>query len=128
MRDLHQLVDKWETRFLDTVRETIDEKIEGIIKQEELLRSTIEWVKEQKRANRYSKIIPVEDVKPKIKSIKQKEKKKEESSDEESVESEEDEEEDEEDKRLEELDKPGTEDDEEDEDETVCFSLIVLFI
>jgi hypothetical protein len=33
MKDLHQLIDKWETRFLDTMAETLDEKIEGVTKQ-----------------------------------------------------------------------------------------------
>ena len=33
MKDLHQLIDKWETRLLDTMAETLDEKIEGIAKQ-----------------------------------------------------------------------------------------------
>lgn len=33
MKDLHQLIDKWESRFLDTASETIDEKIEGLSKQ-----------------------------------------------------------------------------------------------
>lgn len=33
MSDLHQLIDKWETRFLDTMAETLDEKIETINKQ-----------------------------------------------------------------------------------------------
>lgn len=33
MKDLHQLIDKWETRLLDTMAETLDEKIEGIVKQ-----------------------------------------------------------------------------------------------
>jgi len=33
MKDLHALIDKWETRFLDTMAETLDEKIEGIGKQ-----------------------------------------------------------------------------------------------
>jgi len=33
MKDLHVLIDKWETRFLDTMAETLDEKIEGIVKQ-----------------------------------------------------------------------------------------------
>ena len=33
MSDLHQLIDKWETRFLDTMTETLDEKIETINKQ-----------------------------------------------------------------------------------------------
>lgn len=33
MQDLHQLIAKWETRFLDTMAETLDEKIEGVAKQ-----------------------------------------------------------------------------------------------
>lgn len=33
MADLHQLIEKWEIRFLDTMNETLDEKIEGVTKQ-----------------------------------------------------------------------------------------------
>ena len=42
MKDLHQLIDKWEARFFDTMAETLDEKIEGIAKQ---VRSDVFWAK-----------------------------------------------------------------------------------
>lgn len=33
MKELHQLVDKWEQRLIDTASETISEKIEKLVKQ-----------------------------------------------------------------------------------------------
>jgi len=38
MKELHQLVDKWEQRFLDTASETITEKVEKLGKQERHLK------------------------------------------------------------------------------------------
>eukprot|EP01129_Flabellula_baltica_P003483 TRINITY_DN1323_c0_g1_i1.p1 TRINITY_DN1323_c0_g1~~TRINITY_DN1323_c0_g1_i1.p1 ORF type:complete len:777 (+),score=163.52 TRINITY_DN1323_c0_g1_i1:719-3049(+) len=38
MDELHKLIDKWERRLVDTAAETIDEKIESLLKQEERLR------------------------------------------------------------------------------------------
>lgn len=115
MKDLHNLIDKWEVRFLDTVNETIDEKLESVSKQEEMLKSTVEWVIEQKKANRYSKIIPAEEVE---KPQKTKPRKEDDEMDETSDESDDSED----DKKLEELgDSSGGEDEEE---EPVCFHIL----
>jgi hypothetical protein len=38
MKELHQLINKWEQRFLDTAKETLDDKIEVLRQQEEKLR------------------------------------------------------------------------------------------
>jgi hypothetical protein len=46
MKDLHHLIDKWESRYLDTATETIDEKIENITKQGEKLSTLVEFIKE----------------------------------------------------------------------------------
>jgi gas vesicle protein len=33
MKELHQLINKWEQRFLDTAKETLDDKIEVLHQQ-----------------------------------------------------------------------------------------------
>lgn len=38
MKELHHLVDKWEQRFVETANETLDEKIDSILKQEKALK------------------------------------------------------------------------------------------
>jgi phosphatidylinositol 4-kinase len=58
MKDLHQLIDKWETRLLDTMAETLDEKIEGIAKQKEKMQSTVDWIQDQRKTKRMSRVFP----------------------------------------------------------------------
>ncbi|XP_049849525.1 uncharacterized protein LOC126319874 isoform X2 [Schistocerca gregaria] len=50
MHDLHTLVDKWEARLFDTMNETLDEKIESLLKQQEKMSLMLERIKEYKES------------------------------------------------------------------------------
>jgi chaperonin cofactor prefoldin len=52
MKELHALINKWEARFVDTARETLDDKIEALNQQEEKLKDVLKDMQDILHQNR----------------------------------------------------------------------------